>query len=198
MIMAETIKIICHPNTSGQLLTAKVELYHRYGVHSIVIWHYIYLCCRAQRKSLRYRPCGLVYINTPGYTCLHEVFTEYKASHSLGSPVFFQIGGKLSSTAVCTGWLNGQAHKSPPLQFWFTSNRQLEGTIGRVADTARTGSFITRRSHLNFLWIHIALSTSMIYTFSYGQTRRISSQLLESPWDSGATMTWLSKSCQQI
>ena len=30
---------------------------------------------------------------------------------------------------------------------------QLEGTIGRVADTAHTESFITRRSHLNLLWI---------------------------------------------
>ena len=39
-------------------------------------------------------------------------------SHSLGSPVFFQqIGGKLSSAAICAGWLNGHAHKSPPLQF---------------------------------------------------------------------------------
>ena len=46
---------------------------------------------------------------------------------------------------------------------WLTSNRQLEGTIGRVADTAHTGSFITRRSHLNLLWIHIVLSTPMIY-----------------------------------
>ena len=68
----------------------------------------------------------------------------------------------------------------------------MEGTIGRVADTARTGSFITRRSHLNFAWIHLALSTSMIYTFCYGQTRRISSQLLESPCHSGATMIWFS------
>ena len=46
---------------------------------------------------------------------------------------------------------------------WLTSNSQLEGTIGRVADTAHTGSFITRRSHLNLLWIHIVLSTPMIY-----------------------------------
>ena len=30
---------------------------------------------------------------------------------------------------------------------WLTSNHQLEGTIGRVADTAHTGSFITRHSH---------------------------------------------------
>ena len=44
-----------------------------------------------------------------------------------------------------------------------TSNRQLEGTIGRVADTAHMGSFTTRRSHLNLLWIHIVLSTPMIY-----------------------------------
>ena len=46
---------------------------------------------------------------------------------------------------------------------WSTSNSQLEGTIGRVADTAHTGSFITWRNHLNLLWIHIVLSTPMIY-----------------------------------
>ena len=32
-------KIIGHPNTSGQLFTAEVELYRGYGVHSIVILH---------------------------------------------------------------------------------------------------------------------------------------------------------------
>ena len=69
------------------------------------------------RSSLPSVSRGLVYINTPGRTCLHELFIEYKASHCLGSPVFFQIGGKLSSTAVCAGWFKGQAHKSPPLQF---------------------------------------------------------------------------------
>ena len=69
------------------------------------------------RSSLLSASRGLVYINTLGRTYLHELFIEYKVSHSLGSPVFFQIGGKLSSTAVCTGWLNEQAHKSPPLQF---------------------------------------------------------------------------------
>ena len=46
---------------------------------------------------------------------------------------------------------------------WSTSNSQLEGTIGRVADTAHTVSCTTRRSHLNLLWIHIMLSTPMIY-----------------------------------
>ena len=63
---------------------------------------------------------------------------------------------------------------------WLTSNSQLEGTILRVADTVHTGSLITRRSHLNLLWIHIALSTPMIYAICYGQIWRISSQLLES------------------
>ena len=38
----------------------------------------IYPCCRAQRKCLCCRPCGLVYINTPGRTCLHELFIEYE------------------------------------------------------------------------------------------------------------------------
>ena len=71
-------EIICHPNTSGQFVITEVELYHGYGVHSIVILHYIYTCCRAQRKCLRYRPSGLAYINTPGRTCLHESSIEYE------------------------------------------------------------------------------------------------------------------------
>ena len=36
------------------------------------------------------------------------------------------------------------------------------------------------RRLLNLLWIYIALSTPMVYTFCYGQVRRISRQLLES------------------
>ena len=51
------------------------------------------------RSSLLSISHGLVYINIPGRTCLHELFIEYKASHSLGSPVFFQQNeGKLSYT----------------------------------------------------------------------------------------------------
>ena len=73
------------------------------------------------------------------------------ASHSLGSPVFFQqIGGKLSCLISrrlhwMAQWVGAQVAATT---VWLTSNSQLEGTIGRVADTAHTGSFITRRSHL--------------------------------------------------
>ena len=107
---------------------------------------------------------GLVYINTPGRTCLHELLIEYEQV-SLGSPVFFQQnGGKLSYTINrrlhwMAQWAGAQVAATT---VWLTSNRQLEGTIGRVADTAHTGSFITRRSHLNLLWVHIVLSTPMI------------------------------------
>ena len=79
------------------------------------------------RSSLSSVSRGLVYINTLGRTCLHGMFIEYKASHNWGSPVVFQIGGKLSSTAVCTGWINGQARKSPPLQFWLN----FKSPVGR-------------------------------------------------------------------
>ena len=115
------------------------------------------------------------------------------ASHCLGSPVFFQqIGGELSCIISrrlhwMVQWAGAQVAATT---VWLTSNRQLEGTIGRVADTAHTGSFITRRSHLNLLWIHIALSTPMIYPLCYGQYGESQSQLLESSWDSGA-MIWL-------
>ena len=135
------------------------------------------------RSSLPSVSRGLVYINTLGCTCLRELFIEYNASHNLGSLVFFQqIGGKLSYTISrrlhwMAQWVGAQVAATT---VWLTSNSQLEGTIGRVADTAHTGSFITRRSHLNLLWIHIALSTLMIYTFCYGQIWRISSQLFES------------------
>ena len=118
------------------------------------------------RSSFPSSSRDLVYINTPGRTCLHEVFIEYKASHSLGSPVFFQQnGGKLSYTINrrlhwVVQWACAQVAATT---VWLTSNSQLEGIIGRVADTAHTGSFITRRSHLNLLWIHIMLSTPMIY-----------------------------------
>src|SRR3954463_12122658 len=57
-------------------------------------------------------------------------------------------------------WAGGQVAAAT---VWLTSNHQLEGTIGRVADTVHTGSFTTRRNHLNLLWIHIVLSTPMIY-----------------------------------
>ena len=85
----------------------------------------------------------------------------------LGKPGFssnkLEANYHVLSAAVCTGWFNGQAHKSAATTVWLTSNHQLEGTIGRVADTAHTGSFTTRRSYLNHLWIHIMLSTPMIY-----------------------------------
>ena len=88
------------------------------------------------------------------------------ASHCLGSPVFFrQIGGKLSCIISrrlhwMAQWAGAQGAATT---VWLTSNIQLEGTIGWVADMAHTGSFITRRSHHNLLWIHIVLSTPMIY-----------------------------------
>ena len=67
-----------------------------------------------------------------------------------------------------------------------TSNSQLEGTIGRVADTAHTGSFITRHSHLNLLWIlHRAINTNemqlmpVYITVQYGESQANSSSHLE-------------------
>ena len=76
-----------------------------------------------------------------------------------GNQFFQQIGGKLSYTINRRQWAGA--------------------TIGRVVDTAHTGSFITRRSHLNLLWNHIMLSTPMIYTFYYGQSTE---NLKTTPW----------------
>ena len=98
-------------------------------------------------------PCGLVYINTPGRTgFLSANWRQVIISRRLR----WMVQWTCTQIAVTTVWL--------------TSNSQLEGTIGRGADTAHTGSFITRRSHLSLLWIYIALSTPMIYTFCYGQS----------------------------
>lgn len=78
---------------------------------------------------------------------------------------FKKNGGKLSYTINrrlhwVVQWAGAQV---AAITVWLTSNHQLEGTIGRVADTAHMGSFITHRSHLNLLWIHTVLSTPMIY-----------------------------------
>ena len=49
------------------------------------------------RSSLPSVSRGLVYINTPGRTCLHELFIEYEQVTAWVARIFFQyIGGKLS------------------------------------------------------------------------------------------------------
>ena len=63
---------------------------------------------------------GLVYINTLGRTCMHELFIEYErvtAWEARFSSNKLEANYHVLSAAVCTGWLNGQARKSPPLQF---------------------------------------------------------------------------------
>ena len=69
---------------------------------------------------------------------------------------------------------------------WLTSNRQLEGTIGRVADTAHTGSFITRHNHFQpSVDSHRAINTNDIQlipvyiTVKYGESQDKSSSHLE-------------------
>ena len=126
---------------------------------------------------------SLIYINTSDRTCLDELFIEYEQVTTWEARFFFQqIGGKLSCVISrrlhwTAQWAGAQIAATT---VWLTSKIQLEGTIGRVADTAHTGSFITRRSHFNLLWIHIALSTPMIYTLCCGQYGESQSQLLES------------------
>uniref|UniRef100_A0A453RSP0 Uncharacterized protein n=1 Tax=Aegilops tauschii subsp. strangulata TaxID=200361 RepID=A0A453RSP0_AEGTS len=136
----------------------------------------IYPCCRAQRKCLCCRPCGLVYINTPGRTCLHELFIEYEQVTAWLARFF---SNKLEANYhQSPSTLDGSMDMRTSRRHYSlvkTSNSQSEGTISQVADTAHTGSFITHRSHLNLLWIYIA-----IYTFCYGQVWRISRQLLDS------------------
>jgi len=47
--------------------------------------------------------------------------------------------------------------------FWLTSNNQLEGTIGRVADMAHTRSFITCRSYQPYVDSHRAINANNIH-----------------------------------
>ena len=63
---------------------------------------------------------GLVYVNAPGRTCLDELFIEYEQVttwEARFSSNKLEANYHILSTAVCTGWFNGQAHKSPLLQF---------------------------------------------------------------------------------
>ena len=105
---------------------------------------------------------GLVYINIPGRTCLHELFIGYEQVTAWVARFSFKLETNYHQPLFA---LDGSMGRRTSRRYysWLTSYRQLEGTIGRVADTAHTGSFITRRSHLNLLWIHIVLSTPMIY-----------------------------------
>ena len=106
---------------------------------------------------------GLVYINTSDCTCLHQLFIEYEQVTTWEARFSFN---KLEANYhQPPSALDGSMSRRTSRRHYslVNFNSQLEGTIGRVADTAHTGSFITRRSHLNLLWIHIVLSTPMIY-----------------------------------
>ena len=60
------------------------------------------------RSSLPSVSRGRVYINTPGCTCLHELFIEYEQVIARVVRFFFQqIGGKLSYVIRrCLYWMN--------------------------------------------------------------------------------------------
>ena len=79
-----------------------------------------------------------------------KLFIECEQVTAWEAQFFFQqIGGKLSYIINrrlhwMVQWEGAQVAATT---VWLTSNSQLEGAIGRVADTAHTGSFITRRSH---------------------------------------------------
>ena len=72
------------------------------------------------RSSLPSVSRGLVYINTPGRTCLHERVIEYEqaaAWEAQFSSNNLEENYHVLSAAVGTGRFSGHAHKSPPLQF---------------------------------------------------------------------------------
>ena len=97
---------------------------------------------------------GLVYINIPSRTCRHELIIEYEQVTAWVARFFKLEANYHQPPSALDGSMSRRTSRRH-YSFWLTSNRQLEGTIGRVADTAHTRSFITRHSHLNLLWIHI-------------------------------------------
>ena len=90
--------------------------------HRLTTPRLVYLSVQPQmlRSSLPSVSRGLVYINTSGRTCLHELFIEYEQVttwEARFSSNKLEANYHVLSAAVCTGWPNGEAHKSPPLQF---------------------------------------------------------------------------------
>ena len=72
------------------------------------------------RSSLPSVSRGLVYIDTQGRTCLDELFIEYEQVTTWEARFSFnklEANYHILSATVCTGWFNGQVHKSTPLQF---------------------------------------------------------------------------------
>jgi len=72
------------------------------------------------RSSLPSVSRGLIYINTPGRTWLDELFIDYEQVttwEARFSSNKLEANYHILSAVVCTGWFNGQAHESPPLQF---------------------------------------------------------------------------------
>ena len=72
------------------------------------------------RSSLPSVSRGLIYINTPGRTWLDELFIDYEQVTTCEARFYsnkLEANYHILSAVVCTGWFNGQAHKSPPLQF---------------------------------------------------------------------------------
>jgi len=72
------------------------------------------------RSSLPSVSRGLVYINTSGRTCLHELFIEYEQVttwEARFSSNKLKANYHVLSAAIYTVWLNGRVHKSPPLRF---------------------------------------------------------------------------------
>ena len=72
------------------------------------------------RSFLRSVFRGLVYINTPCRIFLDELFIEYEQVTTWEARFpsnKLEANYHILSTAVCTGWFKGQAHKLPLLQF---------------------------------------------------------------------------------
>ena len=73
-----------------------------------------------RRSSLSPVSRVLVYINTPGRTCLHELFIDYEQVttwEARFSSIKLEANYHILSAVVCTGWFNERAYESPPLQF---------------------------------------------------------------------------------
>ena len=80
--------------------------------HRLTMPRPVYLSVPPQmlRSSLSSVSRDLVYINTPGRTCLHELFIEYEQVTAWVARFSFnklEASYHVLLAAVCTGWLNG-------------------------------------------------------------------------------------------
>ena len=136
------------------------------------------------RSSFPSASHGLVYINTPSRTYLHELCIEYEQVttwEARFSSNKLEANYHMLSAAVCTWTAQWTCAQVAITTVWLSFKQPVGRNHWPSCDTAHTGSFITRRSHLNLLWIHIVLSKPMIYKLCWFTSRSNMENLKPTP-----------------